>query len=728
MSPRPAAGKTLEVKCPMCETVGYVSTKAAGQSVKCCNPKCLVPIFSAPAPEKKEAPPPPPPKKSPVALYAIIGVLLLGGGGFALFQILGSGPSGPKQFDPSKKIHNPLLTNDTPGGDSETVGATEETKYATEKAPPEVELKTRALRKSVELAVSAPQLRKAYCRRLSATAFIAAGDLAGAREQLDQLQKIGTQTPYEGCLPTTLLAWAQSSQPDAFAASVAEAKKLTLSLPKRGRYAIEAAVATAAVQAASAKPAEGVEMLAAHPGAVELEEVAGASQLVQHNGTFDFDQILIGRTLGDWSAPRETAVALILAAHSRWDDAQVWAAGLTDATARAEATIAWAEAFARSALQSDPAIDLKRVEAAADALGPTVKARLLARLSAVALQVKNKAKSDEYLTQAVQLLGTAPAPAPVSLANTRAVHDFKLPDPVPLRQAAEAAAEIGLVELQHGQAERGWEHVELGLRYLRATSPALGLMQPRMAELEGGDSGDRVRGELKSSLQLKTDDQVRRAFARYRQQVTELVQAAGRRLHWQAELLEAAARAGLLDAVWNQVQVSESRPDAAEREPLLATAVPYVVADAYAKAGKADIQSAILAAAEGRFENAAPENQARIVRQLALQAVDAGNLPEAISQLNDALHDDGTLHETALRLICRLVKAGKPKDATQLASRLRETILREDGLFFAAALASRNGKAEETWTLVPSGGGQLTEAASMVSGLVSGLGRSEKAK
>src|SRR4051812_13176390 len=52
VSRQPGPGKPLEVVCPMCETKGFVSLKAAGKQVKCCNPQCMVPIFTAPAPEK----------------------------------------------------------------------------------------------------------------------------------------------------------------------------------------------------------------------------------------------------------------------------------------------------------------------------------------------------------------------------------------------------------------------------------------------------------------------------------------------------------------------------------------------------------------------------------------------------------------------------------------------------------------------------------------------------
>src|SRR5262249_16223846 len=70
--------KTLEVKCPMCETKGFISPKAAGKLVKCCNPECMVPIFTAPVVEKKQVPAPPPKPKSKLPWY-IVGVVVVAG-------------------------------------------------------------------------------------------------------------------------------------------------------------------------------------------------------------------------------------------------------------------------------------------------------------------------------------------------------------------------------------------------------------------------------------------------------------------------------------------------------------------------------------------------------------------------------------------------------------------------------------------------------------------------
>lgn len=45
---KPGKGRTIEVKCPMCESVGFIAPSQAGKDVKCCNPGCKLPIFKAP--------------------------------------------------------------------------------------------------------------------------------------------------------------------------------------------------------------------------------------------------------------------------------------------------------------------------------------------------------------------------------------------------------------------------------------------------------------------------------------------------------------------------------------------------------------------------------------------------------------------------------------------------------------------------------------------------------
>ena len=53
VAPKPTKQRTLEVKCPMCETLGYVTApQHQGKDVKCANPDCKHPYFVVPLPKK----------------------------------------------------------------------------------------------------------------------------------------------------------------------------------------------------------------------------------------------------------------------------------------------------------------------------------------------------------------------------------------------------------------------------------------------------------------------------------------------------------------------------------------------------------------------------------------------------------------------------------------------------------------------------------------------------
>lgn len=729
LSPKPAQGKSFEVKCPMCETTGYASQKAAGQQVRCCNPKCLVPVFSAPAPKKAEPPPPPPPPKKPIALYAGIGIFSLIAVG-VLVWLSGSLFKAPDSLPPLP----PVVTTQTTPQETPEVAADAKKKADARisgKGPavsPAAALTGQALKRLGELNLSVPSNRKAYCRRLSAIAFIESGDVQGGRDQIEQLMKVGKQNPYEACLPNVILAWQQlATSPEEFKKTVAEAKRLADNLPPRGRYAIDAGIATAAVLVADGQLEEARKLISANQGPPDLKQLAAAYQVVQNNHTYDLDAPLTGRTLGDWLAPLESAVTLILAAHDRWDDAKAWAVQLTDPLARTEATLIWGEEFARHTLAADPAADLTNVVAVADGLPPAAKARLLARLAAVQLTSGNAEAAENLLQQAAQLLAGIAGPVPFKVTGAKSVLDLKLPDGAPLRLAALAAAEIGVVRTQMKQTDAAWSSFQMGLRYLRGTAPGLTFAQQRQSQIEGGGA-EKIRGELKSALQLKTDDQVRLHFNQYVSKVKDIRNAAFQRFQRQTELLEVAARLGLVDQVWDEIQKGEARPDVMEREPFLASSAPTVLAEQFKSAGNADARQAVMKAAQPRENSIAPELQVRILAELTRQGIDAGQVTETVKQLNETLSSGtGVHHETSLRLACRLVKAGKSADAIKFVGGLRDTVLREDGLYLIAALASRHGHAADVWKQVGAGLGPM-ETAALCAGLATGIAHPSSGK
>ena len=93
---RPMKGRLHRVVCPMCDTQGFIPKRAVGHQVKCANPECLVPVFTAGGDKADEKPKAParvsdeeaaknaaaaaaakPGEKNSLMIYGIVGAVLL---------------------------------------------------------------------------------------------------------------------------------------------------------------------------------------------------------------------------------------------------------------------------------------------------------------------------------------------------------------------------------------------------------------------------------------------------------------------------------------------------------------------------------------------------------------------------------------------------------------------------------------------------------------------------
>jgi len=718
-------GKTLEVTCPMCETKGYVAPKAAGKLVKCCNPNCMVPTFTAPIVKKAEpvAPPPAPKKKVPW-VYVIAGAAVVIIAPVAIWFIMQTGPTEIPPGSPPSITTTPL--NDQ-GKSAEAIAQSEEgdnhkaerTDETVATPNPRDELVKSALNRLAELSINTKPNRRSLLRRLAATAYLHAGDMKHARDELDALQK--ASSPYEGVLPLVDLAWSKlAASPDEFKRAAEEAQALALKLPKRGRYATEAAVAAAPLLVVSGKNAVARQLLDDHGNAPLIEQLAAASRVVIDNQTYDLNTTLIGRTVGDWQAPMETAVTLILASHGRWDDAFAWA---TDSAAnpvtRIEGVIVWAESFARHAVPAQDAAGFERALKAADALsgGDEIaaagKVRLLARLADVKLSAGDKTAAEELLGEALAGMAALTPDSPLIVHGAKPLLDLKLRDPVPLKQAALAATEIAGVQTRLGRVNAAWDNVLLAVRFIQGIGLSMGAMQERSEQLQR--EPDKIRKELKAAMALKRDDEVRRAFNQYKEKAKDVFAATMNRFLSQTVVFESAAKFGLLDQVWDELQVLDRKPDVQERERFLFTGLPLFVAARYEAAGNEKKKEEIESLVEPRVDPADPT----VVLPVTERLVNAGDIAACVAQLNAVMKDDGTLHEWTMTLACKLVKAGKIGDAAALCSGIKDVALREDALFLTSALAARLGHGQEVRKA--SSGLSGIDSAAVSSGLIAGL-------
>ncbi|HLQ45229.1 MAG TPA: hypothetical protein VK137_10905, partial [Planctomycetaceae bacterium] len=218
LSPRPMKGKTTRLVCPMCETQGFAGPEAAGKEVKCCNEKCPLPIFTAPKTngDANASPMPaaaPVVKKSsaPLIMTAVATVALAAGSvWYFVFNdptanFKPAPPAPPTNNNPSTVPVARVDPNAAKNGDDEK---------RVEKSSKErgLELRSQILPVMVEVSRSSEKNRsKPYCRRLTAEAHVEAGDLKGARENLDQLLKVGQKLGFHQVPPLTQIAWREQA-------------------------------------------------------------------------------------------------------------------------------------------------------------------------------------------------------------------------------------------------------------------------------------------------------------------------------------------------------------------------------------------------------------------------------------------------------------------------------------------------------------------------------------
>ncbi|MCY2967535.1 MAG: hypothetical protein NT069_28545, partial [Planctomycetota bacterium] len=731
LSPRPTAGKSFEVKCPMCETVGYASPKVAGQSVRCSNPQCMVPVFTVKAPKKEEAPPPPPPKpKSLTTLYAIVGTVVFAAAGGTIWYlnslqapttmpapVLPPGVAGSRQLNPPMDDGAEV---DVPG--PADVQAPKAVVAGNDRA----EALKEALSKSIETALQSPSIKKAYGRRMTAIAYGHVGDLAATKDQLEQLKKVSGQSPYEAIPPLALFGWRSRATGDAeLAGTIAQLKQLTPTLPKRGRFATESAIAAAALMAASGDAKSARDLLAEHRAAHRVEQLSAVLQVVNLAGTFNVDTKLPGRAAGDWQGPLETGVTLMLCGQNRWDEAESWATQTTDAIARDEAVLAFAEVWGRKELASNPTADLARVHKLTSVLSPAGKVRHAARIASLQFDAKNVDAGKKLLLNATEGLQAIPATTASRLTNAKSVLDAKVLDGVPALQGARAAAEIARVQMGQKQAADAWKTISTGLRLLRGVGPGMIVVQSNNARQDGPQL-ESLKKDLKKQLNLQNEDQVRRELAKFRERLKDLDKGAKLRFRGEIDLLAQAIDMGLHVEAWKEILTLDGNSDENDREPLLSSALPPLAAYAFERAGDSAKAQSIRTEKAGRAQEAEASEALRVLPLVIEQLCERGDIVQAVAQVNAHIAESGEMQEDSLRIACQMVDAGKVESAMQFVHAIQLESLREDGLFQVAARAARLDRGNLVKAMLPKQM-KVTDAAAVHAGLASGWGEADRA-
>ena len=726
-APRRMKGRTYEVVCPMCETVGFVPRRAAGKDVRCANSECLVPVFTAPEiPEEvpvEEATS----SLTPMRIFAALSTVIVLGMLVGAYIVFSGNDSPPKNGAGSPK--GPVKIGGDSNGQAGQSGGPSingngktpplETKKGT---PPVVPSLSRAemLEQLPAMMIKISRITrrnrsKAYCRRLTAEVFALAGDVDGVNKQLDRLRFVAPELTFYRIPPLVLIAWNQLKTGQRTAAGQTADKALDAagSLPDFGRTPLDFSTQLAALLVVLERTDAAAALLHKHHGDDASAQLSARLQAVAALGSYDFDADGPAAPLIAWKDPQAVAVTLELVGHGFDEAARNWAVGQTDPTVRGDCTAAWAEASADVALHGGQRDRLQQIAAAVNRMKPAVQSRCLARIAGVQLAAGDRKQAQQMLAAAHSALATVSQPSPMVLPGIKQLYALKLPDPTALRLAALAAAELARVEARLEQKPAAWTSMMRCMSYLRATAPGLTAVRDRIADIRRRGPAT-MRAELKAALDLGSDDKARRALTRYRNRLDALRSAAELRLAIQANLLSRAAEWGLLDLVWKEIQTRTTETNLDKQDPFLETKVPWVVAYQYLDAGTREKAQAI-----GDALTAAKQkpNLPEQIAHLASARLKSGDPTSAAAQLSNRQVDAAWRMQRMLAIACRLVKQDQWTSAIRFVSGYRDPVAREEAYELIGVLATRIGQRQAVWKTLQDDELAPTERIALARGL-----------
>lgn len=744
LSPRPAKGKTVRLVCPMCETPGFASADAAGKEVKCCNEQCALPIFTAPkagaaAPgtDPRTAATPiltasvaPSMKMSPAILLTAVGALALAGG--SLWYFVFSEPAGIKPPPAAPPVGGQTPIVNTPS----TVTETTQEKQPEAKAKPRgEELRASILSVLVDVArVTEKNRSKHTCRRLAAEAFVEAGDLKSARENIDQLLNLTPKLPYHQVSPLTQIAWRELAAGNAEGVKTAldAAWKAAPELPAQSRLTFDAKTDLAAALFVAGRTNDARSLLKNEnmlpSGSSGM--LAVLSQQAYLSRSFDLDSAAASLPVVPWKSPAWVVTTLTLALRGHPDKSLDWAKLSSDAETKAECLATWGDAVVALG-SSTPASQDEAITAAVREEAPSTQARVWARVSMARLAAQQKEAANRAMAKAAATMKSVPLPQDFALPEMKEMLKLDLDDTVAPKLNALAAAELARAQTLLGQAQPASESLAAALQHLRGQAPS-SFVASQLFEATSRDANN-VKAQLKRELDLKTNDKVNQALTNYRAKCRSMLDAANARFTLQTEILKAAVDWPLLDAVWNEATArsGESTPPE-RREEFLKTNLSVRLGQRLRAAGEIDqARQCEAAVTAGELTDARDALQRETAATAEKGDVNAVAQRLGAYQPSKAEGAKATTEDTdwpllwGLRLASRLAKAGKTEKAFDLVSGFRDMLWREEGFAILAAFVAKDpAAAESVWKKYRSSLMTPTEKISIFRGLCAGLSAS----
>ena len=708
---KPTAKMTYRVVCPMCDTAGFATKAVAGKDVKCPNPKCLMPIFTAPEIKKEE---PKVEKKSIVtpALLGSVGGAVVIIGIFLFFFLQAPAPK-------PKPVIDPINTGKKSEG-IETPPKEEPVKVT--KQPPKIslaKLKEQILKQNAEAVLQRRYNRsKSFCRRLSSEMHVELGDIKAALYQLEKLDNLQEDLSFFKIIPLVKIGWYHLANGDRKSAEKFAAQAYELAQgyrPNIGRDSIDHTVFLASLLIALEQNGNANTLLQAREKVQRagLENVRVSMILQDHS--YNLDQNYRWLPQLDIEAPLVFAASYGAVVRGYAKQTLSWIESVEAVDFKGNALAGYVAGMSIR----DPAYDPFGESAPAG-----VSSEQVGRARALSLQIrafqKNEKQASAILTQLQKEIAAWKTPSPATIPDDSSIYKGQY------RRAPEKV----LVTIQthqllarylaaNGQREQAWRQIEQAIQEAAAIGPSQSQIQTLMTHVIQDQK--RIQKELAEEFNITQSVSQRNAYNKFRNNARGIESDAKKRYQLESALLRDALKWGLSKEIHQsyQTQLANSKTNSnlvkVVEESLLSDLVFQLEAEKNLEAAS-DLRK--------KFPSkivADPPLKTWLQLQRLVETGSARQAIELIGTVQKKLDEP----QLEVRFACQIAEQSTPEKTIGWIKEIPNIITQELSYQLTAAIQSKRGLIREYWKLSLKQQLVPTKKCAVHLGLIEGLSHTD---
>jgi len=713
---KPTAKISYRIVCPMCDTSGFATKAVAGKEVKCPNPKCLMPVFTAPEIKKEE---PKVEKKSiftPALLGSVGGAVVIIGI-FLFFFLQAPAPKPKPIVDPNNTVENPTGTEDPIKKDPvEQV-----------KQPPKISIakvKEQILKQNAEAVLQRSNNRsKSFCRRLSAETYVELGDIKAALYQLEKLDNLKEGLAFFKIIPLVKIGWYHLAKGDKKSAEKMAAQALELAKgyrPNIGRDAISHTVFLGSLLIALEQNENANSLLQSREKVQKAGLESVRVSMILQDRSYDLDQNYQWLPQTNIEAPLVFAASYGAVVRGHGKQALAWINSIDNPNFKSNALAGYAAGMSINDAAFDASKELNI---------SGISSEQIQRAVALSLQVnafqKNAKQAAAILTQLQKEISTWKLPAPATIPDDSGIYKGKYQ-----RVSTQVFIAIQTHRLLarylagNGQHEQAWNQIEQAIQRAAAIGPsqaqAVALIDHVLQDQK------RIQNNLAEEFNITQSVSQRNAYNKYRNNARQIEGDAKKRYQLEAALLHDSLKWGLSTEIYKSYQAQLSDKESANKKTdsnVVKAVEESLLSDLVFRLESEKNLEAVSSLREKFASKINSEPPLKTWLQLQ-RLVKAGSAKQAVALIEKVSKklDEPQLE---LRIACQIAQKSSPEKTIHWIKAIPNIITQELAYQLTATLQTKKGFIREYWKISVEQQLAPTKKCSVHLGLIEGLSHTD---